>query len=99
MQWPITTSGTDGRHDGMERVGGQTGQCLLVALIADRAKAGILVGNYGESSAVNLYRPVVPMAISGNQNYWYWATHGHDGSVKVVFGETRERRWNSNLTA
>jgi hypothetical protein len=24
--------------------------------IADRAKAGILVGNYGEASAINLYR-------------------------------------------
>jgi hypothetical protein len=56
----------------------------------ERAKAGILVNNYGEASAVNVYRPDVPMAISGHQNYWYWGPHGHDGSVMVVFGQSRE---------
>jgi hypothetical protein len=57
---------------------------------ADRAKAGILVGNYGEASAVIVYRPDVPAAISGHQNYWYWGPRGHDGSVVVVLGEDRE---------
>ena len=57
---------------------------------ADRSKAGILVGNYGEASAVNVYRPDVPTAISGHQNYWFWGPRGHDGSVMVVFGEKRE---------
>jgi hypothetical protein len=57
---------------------------------ADRSKAGILVSNYGEASAVNVYRPDVPTAISGHQNYWYWGPRGHDGSVMVVFGEERE---------
>jgi hypothetical protein len=56
----------------------------------DRSKAGIVVGNYGEASAVNVYRPDVPIAISGHQNYWYWGPRGHDGSVMVVFGEKRE---------
>ncbi len=56
----------------------------------DRSKAGILVGNYGEASAVNVYRPDVPIPISGHQNYWYWGPRGHDGSVMVVFGEKRE---------
>jgi hypothetical protein len=57
---------------------------------ADRSKAGILVGNYGEASAVNVYRPDVPLAISGHQNYWYWGPRGHDGSVVVAFGIKRE---------
>jgi hypothetical protein len=57
---------------------------------ADRAKAGILVSNYGEASAVNVYRPDVPAAISGNVNYWYWGPRGHNGSVMVVFGQDRE---------
>jgi hypothetical protein len=57
---------------------------------ADRSKAGILVGDYGEASAVNVYRPDVPTAISGHQNYWIWGPQGHDGSVMVVFGERRE---------
>jgi hypothetical protein len=57
---------------------------------ADRAKAGILVDNYGEASAVNVYRPDVPIAVSGHQNYWYWGPRGHDGSVMVAFGQKRE---------
>lgn len=50
----------------------------------------ILVANYGEASAVNVYRPDVPIAISGHQNYWYWGPRGYDGSVMVVYGENRE---------
>ena len=57
---------------------------------ADRQRAGILVDNYGEASAVIVYRPDVPTAISGHQNYWYWGPRGHDGSVMVVFGESRQ---------
>lgn len=57
---------------------------------SDRMKAGILVDSYGQASAVNVYRPDVPTAISGHQNYWYWGPRGHDGSVMVVFGEPRE---------
>jgi len=48
------------------------------------------VDNYGEASAVNLYRPDVPTAISGHQNYWYWGPRGYDGSVMVTFGIQRE---------
>ena len=55
----------------------------------DRTKAGILVDNYGEASAVNVYRPDVPTAISGHQNYFYWGPREHDGSVMVVFGKPR----------
>jgi hypothetical protein len=57
---------------------------------ADRAKTGILVDNYGEASAVNVYRPDVPTAISGHQNYWYWGPHGHDGKVVIAFGLSRK---------
>ncbi len=56
---------------------------------ADRARAGILVEDYGQASAVNIYRPDVPTAISGHQNYWYWGPRGHDGSVMIVFGLER----------
>jgi len=49
-----------------------------------------LVGGYGEVSAITLYRPDVPIPISGNQNYWYWGPRGYNGSVMVAFGESRE---------
>jgi hypothetical protein len=56
----------------------------------DREKAGVLTLNYGEASAVNVYRPDLPPAISGHQNYWYWGPRGHDGSVMVVIGFSKE---------
>ncbi len=57
----------------------------------DRARAVIFTENYGEASAVNVYRPDVPVAVSGHQNYWYWGPRGHDGSVTIVFGGNRKK--------
>jgi len=41
---------------------------------AERAKTGIIAGNYGEAGSVDLWGPKygLPKAISGHQNYWYW---------------------------
>ena len=64
----------------------------------ERAKAVIFGDNYGEASAVNIYRPDVPPAISGHQNYFYWGPRGHDGSVVIVIGQKRadlEKEFNS----
>ena len=58
---------------------------------AEQARAVILTENYGEASAVNVYRPDVPTAVSGHQNYWYWGPRGHDGSIVIVFGGSRKR--------
>jgi 4-amino-4-deoxy-L-arabinose transferase-like glycosyltransferase len=43
---------------------------------ADRARAGILVSNYGEASAINFLGHGLPFAISGHNNYWIWGPHG-----------------------
>jgi hypothetical protein len=66
----------------------------------DREKAGVLTANYGEASAINVYRPDIPTAVSGHQTYWYWGPRGHDGSVMVVIGftETEMRRKFSSVT-
>ncbi len=41
---------------------------------AERAKTGILAGNYGEAGAINLFGPQygLPRAYSRHQNHWYW---------------------------
>ncbi len=63
--------------------GDQFGWRLMVRQIAaiynslpagERAKTGILTGNYGEAGAVNLFGPAygLPRAYSRHQNYWYW---------------------------
>jgi len=56
---------------------------------AERAQAVIYTGNYGDASAVNVYRPDVPEAISGHQNYFFWGPRTYTGSVMIVFGESR----------
>ncbi|HEV2304283.1 MAG TPA: glycosyltransferase family 39 protein [Candidatus Acidoferrales bacterium] len=40
----------------------------------ERAKTGILTGNYGEAGAINLFGAQygLPLAYSRHQNYWYW---------------------------
>lgn len=56
----------------------------------ERAKAVIYGKNYGDASAVNVYRPDVPVAISGHQNYFLWGPRGHHGQVMIIIGDTRE---------
>lgn len=40
----------------------------------ERARTGILAGNYGEAGAINLFGPSLglPHAYSRHQTYWYW---------------------------
>lgn len=56
----------------------------------DRAKAVIYTTNYGGASAVAVYRPDVPVAVSGHQNYWFWGPRGHTGEVMVIYGDSRK---------
>ncbi|MGH9560213.1 MAG: hypothetical protein ACRD3S_02065, partial [Terracidiphilus sp.] len=56
---------------------------------AERAQAVIYTENYGDASAANVYRPDVPEAISGHQNYFFWGPRTYTGSVMIVFGESR----------
>ena len=56
---------------------------------AERAQAVIYTENYGDASAVNVYRPDVPEAISGHQNYFFWGPRAYTGSVMIVFGGSR----------
>jgi hypothetical protein len=54
----------------------------------ERAQAVIYTKNYGDASAVNVYRPDVPVAISGHQNYFFWGPRGHTGAVMIIFGDS-----------
>ena len=52
---------------------------------ADRGKAAIYAHNFGEAAAIDLYGPAhgLPAALSGNNNYWLWGTHGNSGQVVI----------------
>ncbi len=54
----------------------------------DRAEAGILGSNYGESAAVDFFGPRygLPAAIGVHQNYWLWGPRNYTGQVLIVLG-------------
>ena len=59
---------------------------------ADRAKAVFFGNNYGEAAAIDVFgRPLgLPPAISGHNNYYLWGPRGHDGSVIIIIGGSKE---------
>ena len=54
---------------------------------AERARAVVFAGNYGEASAVAFFTPDVPV-ISEHNQYWLWGTRGYGGNVLVQIGGT-----------
>jgi hypothetical protein len=59
---------------------------------ADRHRAAIFCGNYGEAGAIDFFGPRLglPKAISGHNSYWFWGPRGATGEVVVVVGVARE---------
>jgi len=51
---------------------------------ADRAKAALYASNYGDAAAIDVYGTNLPPALSGNNQYYLWGTHGYDGSVVLA---------------
>jgi hypothetical protein len=52
----------------------------------DRSKVGIITRNYGPASAINVFgeKYGLPLAISGNNNYWIWGPNGYSGEVMII---------------
>src|SRR5262249_60544417 len=55
---------------------------------ADRGKACIFTGNYGEAGAVDFFGPAygLPHAISGHNTYFLWGPDGCDGQIVMTLG-------------
>jgi hypothetical protein len=57
----------------------------------ERAKTGILTGNYGEAGAINQFGPQygLPRAWSRHQNHWFWGppTEKYDNLIFLEFDE------------
>ncbi len=69
---------------------GRTYQSLPAA---EQAQAVFLGDNYGEAAAVDVLGAAwhLPPSISGNNQYFLWGPRGHDGSVVIRLGRTREQ--------
>ena len=66
---------------------------VYIALPAEeRAKTGILTGNYGEGGALNLYGPALglPHAMSGTNSFWYRGFDPHEPRTVIVVGLEKE---------
>jgi hypothetical protein len=59
----------------------------------ERGKAAILATNYGEAAAIDVYGKAdgLPPALSGQNQYYIWGTHGFDGSVIIHVNGDPER--------
>ena len=59
----------------------------------DRARAGILAGNYGEAGAIDLFGEAhgLPRAISPHNSYWLWGPGEADGRCLIVIGVGQKR--------
>jgi hypothetical protein len=55
----------------------------------DRRHAMVYAQNYGEASAVNFFRPDLPVCYSGHNNYWLWGPPPADTRVVVILGGRR----------
>jgi hypothetical protein len=59
---------------------------------ADRERAAILAGNYGEAGAIDFFGPQygLPGSISGHHSYYVWGPGGATGEVVIAFGVPRD---------
>lgn len=59
----------------------------------DRRRAVFFGRNYGEAAAIDVFGAPwhLPPAISGHESYFFWGPRGHDGSVVLVLGGSREQ--------
>jgi hypothetical protein len=55
----------------------------------ERAKTGILVGNYGQAGAIDILgaKYGLPPAISGHQSYWIWGPRGYTGEEMIILSD------------
>jgi hypothetical protein len=58
---------------------------------AQRARATIYADTYADAGAIDLFGPRygLPSAISGQNSYYLWGTHGNDGTTLIAIGATR----------
>ena len=68
----------------------------------ERARTGILAGNYGEGGALNLYGPALglPQAMAGTNSFWYRGYDPREPQTLILVGiETDEAKANFSSCA
>jgi 4-amino-4-deoxy-L-arabinose transferase-like glycosyltransferase len=59
----------------------------------ERQQAAILASNYGEAAALDVYGVAdhLPPALSEQNQYYLWGTHGYDGSIIIAVNASPRR--------
>ncbi len=59
--------------------------------LPDRANVAIYADTYADAGAVDFFGPNygLPSAISSQNSYWLWGTHGYTGNALIAIGATR----------
>ncbi len=76
---------------GWQRLARDVAQVYLTLPPAVRARTAIYADTYGDAGAIDFFGPRygLPAALSSQNNYYLWGTHGYDGSTLVAIGATR----------
>jgi len=77
---------------GWPELAGAVGAAYQALPPQDRERAVFFGRNYGEAAAVDVFgEPFrLPPAISAHESYFLWGPRGHDGSVMLILGGTRD---------
>jgi hypothetical protein len=76
---------------GWDRLAQDVARIYLALPNGIRARTAIYADTYGDAGALDFFGPRygLPQAISSQNNYYLWGTHGYDGSTLVAIGATR----------
>ncbi len=63
----------------------------VYSALPDRANVAIYADTYADAGAIDFFGPNygLPNAISSQNTYWVWGTHGYSGSTIIAIGASR----------
>ncbi len=76
---------------GWRRLARDVAKVYLALPARVRERTAIYADTYGDAGAIDFFGPRygLPAALSSQNNYYLWGTHGYDGTTLVAIGATR----------
>jgi hypothetical protein len=76
---------------GWDRLAGDVASVYEALPASTRAATAIYGDTYADAGAIDFFGPAhgLPSAISSQNSYWLWGTHGYDGKSMIAIGASR----------
>ncbi|MBV8372437.1 MAG: hypothetical protein JOY69_04185 [Candidatus Eremiobacteraeota bacterium] len=76
---------------GWERLTRDVAAVYFALPASERVTTAVYADTYGDAGALDYFGPSygLPAAISSQNSYYLWGTHGYDGAVLIAIGATR----------